>query len=140
MTEGGGRGHPSSGWALVTSEGVLQLAFPGHPFERLVRILDSILIIGSVGGKQPYNLIGTIGSHMADRTGGEVNGLADLKLVLLQRGSPELQLHGSAPFDGASPRSRRHTAARTPIASKIPLLKRPPSATGSGPMCSYLST
>src|SRR6476619_303061 len=30
---------------------------------------------------------------MADRTGGEVNGLADLKLVFFQRGSPELQLH-----------------------------------------------
>src|SRR3954452_16894130 len=107
MMEGGGSGHPSSRWALVTSEGVLQLAFPGHPLERLVRILDSILIVGSVGGKQPDNLIGTIGSHMADRPGGEINGLADLKLVFFQRGSPELQLHGSAPFDGPSPRSRR---------------------------------
>src|SRR6476646_3123263 len=31
---------------------------------------------------------------MADRAGGEINGLADLKLVFFQRGSPELQLHG----------------------------------------------
>jgi hypothetical protein len=30
---------------------------------------------------------------MADRTGGKVNGLSDLKLVFFQRGSPELQLH-----------------------------------------------
>src|SRR4051812_1265392 len=30
---------------------------------------------------------------MADRAGGEINGLADLKLVFFQRGSPELQLH-----------------------------------------------
>jgi hypothetical protein len=35
---------------------------------------------------------------MADRAGGEINGLADLKLVFFQRGSPELQLHGSAPL------------------------------------------
>jgi hypothetical protein len=77
---------------------------------------------------------------MADRAGGEINGLADLKLVFFQRGSPELQLHGSAPFDGPSPRSRRNIAAKSAIASKIPLLNRPPSAIGSGSMCLYFST
>jgi hypothetical protein len=77
---------------------------------------------------------------MADRAGGEVNGLADLKLVFFQRGSPELQLHGSAPFDGPSPRSRRNIAAKSAIASKIPLLKRPRSAIGSRSMWLYLSS
>jgi len=61
---------------------------------------------------------------MADRPGGEVDGLTDLKLVFFQRGSPELQLHGRAPFDGPSPRSRRNIAAKSAIASKIPLLRR----------------
>jgi hypothetical protein len=47
---------------------------------------------------------------MADRAGGKVNGLANLKLVFFQRGSPELQLHGSAPFDGPSPRSGEYSS------------------------------
>jgi hypothetical protein len=65
---------------------------------------------------------------MADRAGGKVDGLANLKLVFFQRGSPELQLHGSAPFDGPFPSIAENIAAKTAIASKIPLLERSPSA------------
>src|SRR2546425_10994213 len=72
----------------ANSAGKFELAFPGHALERLVRIFDAVLVIGAVGGEQPHHLIGTVGDHVANRTRREVDGLADLKLVFLQRGSP----------------------------------------------------
>src|SRR5262249_35131083 len=56
--------------------------------ERLMRVLDAVLVIRAVGGKQLYDLIGAVGDHVANRTRREVDVLADLKLVFLQRSSP----------------------------------------------------
>jgi hypothetical protein len=80
-----------------------ELTFPRHALERLIRVLDAVLVIGAVRGKQPYDLIGTVGGHVANRTRREVDGLADLILVFLQRSSPNLERHGFALSSGASP-------------------------------------
>jgi hypothetical protein len=103
---------------------IFELAFPHHALERLVRILDAVLVVGPVGRKKLHNLIRAVGGHMADRARREVDGLTDLKLVFLQRDSPELVRHGTAPFERCSPRSARNISAKSAIASKIPLLPR----------------
>src|SRR5712691_4453516 len=133
MAHGSGGGHPSTVFAkrlspeddrfsLGSSTGILELAFPGHPLERFVGILDAVLVIGSVGGKQPHDLVGAVGGHMADGTRREVDGLTDLKLVFFQRCSPELERHRCAPLLAQrSPRSARNISAKSEIASKIPL-------------------
>jgi hypothetical protein len=87
----------------ATSTRILELAFPHDALERLVRILDAILIIGPVRGKQFHDLIGAVGGHMADRAGREVDGLTDLKLVFFQRYSPELEPHSIAPVRAMVP-------------------------------------
>ena len=90
----------------ANSAGKFELAFPGHALERLIRIFDAILVIGAVGGKQPHHLIGTVGDHVTNRTRREVDSLADLKLVFLQRGSPTLERYGLARFERCSPDRR----------------------------------
>src|SRR5919204_5492521 len=82
-----------------------ELTFPRHALERLIRVLDPVLVIGAVGGKQPYDLIGAVGGHVANRTRREVDGLADLILVFLQRSSPNLERHGLALLERCFPRS-----------------------------------
>jgi hypothetical protein len=82
-----------------------ELAFPRHALERLIGVLDAVLVIGAVGGEQPYDLIGTVAGHVANRTRREVDGLADLKLVFLQRSSPELERRDLLFSSGAFPRS-----------------------------------
>src|SRR5262249_25502514 len=84
-----------------------ELAFPRHPLERLIRIFDAILAIGAVGGEQLHDLIRTVGDHTTNRTRREVDSLADLKLVFLQRGSPALERYGLARFERCSPDSPR---------------------------------
>src|SRR5262249_3077334 len=71
--------------------------------ERLIRIFDAVLVIGAVGGEQLHHLIGTIGDHVTNRTRREVDSLADLKLVFLQRGSPALERYGWLVLSGGSP-------------------------------------
>src|SRR5262245_11817563 len=83
-----------------------ELAFPGHALARLIRIFAAILVIGAVGGEQLHHLIGTVGDHVTNRTRREVDSLADLKLVFLQRGSPALERYGLARFERCSPDSR----------------------------------
>jgi hypothetical protein len=94
----------------ANSAGKFQLAFPGHALERLIRIFDAVLVIGAVGGEQPHHLIGTVGDHVANRTRREVDGLADLKLVFLQRGSPALERYGLARFERCSPDRREYSS------------------------------
>src|SRR5262249_9787636 len=38
--------------AAANSARKFELAFPGHALERLIRILDAVLVIGAVGGEQ----------------------------------------------------------------------------------------
>src|ERR1700682_6688046 len=102
----------------------LELAFSGHPFKCLVRTLDPVLVIGSVGWKQLYDLIGAVGGHMADRTRREVDRLADLELVLFQRDSPELERHGFCSFRVLLPRAGCNIAAKSTRALKNPLFAR----------------
>ena len=109
---------------LATSTRVFELAFPYDALERLVRILDAVLIIGPVRGKQLHDLVGAVGGHVPNWAGREVHRLTDLKLVLFQRDSPELERHTPPPFERCSPRSGRNIAAKSTIASKIPLLLR----------------
>jgi len=82
-----------------------ELAFPGHALERLIRIFDAILVVGAVGREQLHHLIGTVGDHVTNRTRREVDGLPDVKLVFLQRGSPALERYGLARFERCSPDS-----------------------------------
>ena len=89
----------------ANSAGKLELAFPGHALEHLIRIFDAILVIGAVGGEQLHHLIGTVGDHVTNRTRREVDSLADLILVFLQRGSPTLERYGLARFERCSPDS-----------------------------------
>src|SRR5215470_996430 len=88
----------------ANSAGKFELAFPGHALERLIRIFDAILVIGAVGGEQLHHLIGAVGDHVTNRTRGEVDALADLKLVFLQqRGSPALERYGLLVLSGVPP-------------------------------------
>src|SRR5262249_45749210 len=69
-----------------------------------MRIFDAILVIGAVGGEQLHHLIGAVGDHVTNRTRGEVDALADLKLVFLQqRGSPALERYGLLVLSGVPP-------------------------------------
>src|SRR6476660_3191636 len=93
-----------SGWnSGANSAGKFELTFPGHALERLIRIFDAILVIGAVGGQQLHHLIGAVGDHVTNRTRREVDSLADLKPVFLQRGSPTLERYGLARFERCSP-------------------------------------
>jgi len=95
----------------ATSAGKFELAFPGHALERFVGALDAVLIVGPVRRKQPHDLIGAVGGHMADRTRGEVDDLTDLKLVFFQRDSPTLERRRTHPFWGsASPERREYSS------------------------------
>src|SRR5215471_12801352 len=81
MAQGGGGGHPRGsrgGFAITArsiacaqpapslpnasanSAGKFELAFPGHALERLIRIFDAVLVIGTVGGEQLHHLIGAV--------------------------------------------------------------------------------
>src|SRR5262249_38750610 len=123
---GGGGGHPRPGLCAratacvdagshfaqcvparngrANSAGKFELAFPGHALERLIRIFDAILVIGAVGGEQLHHLIGAVSDHVTNRTRGEVDALADLKLVFLQqRGSPALERYGLLVLSGVPP-------------------------------------
>src|SRR5262245_35886188 len=100
MAQGDSSGHPRPALRSATSAGKFELAFPGHALERLVGALDAVLIVGPVRRKQPHDLIGAIGGHMADRTRGEVDDLTDLKLVFFQRDSPTLERRRTHPFWG----------------------------------------
>ena len=97
---------------VATSAGVFELAFPGHALERLVGVLDAVLVVGAVRREQPHDLIGAVGSHMADRAGGEVDSLADIKLVFFQRSSPELERRTDLPLCKAalSPNRREYSS------------------------------
>jgi hypothetical protein len=61
---------------------MVELAFSRNSLKGFLRVLDTILEVGAVGWKQPDDFIGAVGSHMADRTGGEQNGLTDAVLML----------------------------------------------------------
>jgi hypothetical protein len=76
---------------LVASASVLELAFARDAFKRLARIFDAVLVIGAVRRQQPHDFVGAVRDHVADRAGGEVDGLTDPKLVLFQRSSPGQQ-------------------------------------------------
>ena len=91
----------------VNSARIFELAFPRNALERLIGVLDAVLVVGAVGGKQPHHLIGAVGNHVANRTRREVDGLTDLKLVFLQRDSPDLERDGFALVERCFPRSRR---------------------------------
>jgi hypothetical protein len=94
----------------ANSAGKFELAFPGHALERLIRIFDAVLVIGAVGGEQLHHLIGTIGDHVTNRTRREVDSLADLKLVFLQRGSPALERYGWLVLSGVPPIGREYSS------------------------------
>src|SRR5262249_25466101 len=94
----------------ANSAGKFELAFPGHALERLIRIFDAVLVIGTVGGEQLHHLIGTIGDHVTNRTRREVDSLADLKLVFLQRGSPALERYGWLVLSGVPPIDREYSS------------------------------
>ena len=89
---------------------VFELAFPGYSFECFLRVLDPILIIGTVRGKELHHLIGAIGDHVADGAGREIHRLADPKLVLFQRASLGHERHGFAPFQAALPDRGQYSA------------------------------
>jgi hypothetical protein len=61
---------------------------------------------------------------VANRTRREVDGLADLKLVFLQRSSPNLERHDFALLERCFPPIAANIAAKSSIASKIPLFGR----------------
>jgi hypothetical protein len=98
---------------------VFELAFPDNAFERFLWVLDPILVIGSVGRKQLHHLIGAVGNHVTDGPGREIDGLADVKLVLFQRGFPGHQRRGLR--HGFAPIRARPLPIRVNIAQK-PLL------------------
>src|SRR5262250_2689864 len=94
----------------ANSAGKFELAFPGHALERLIRIFDAILVIGAVGGEQLHHLVGTIGDHVTNRTRREVDSLAALRLVFLQRGSPALDRYGWLVLSGVPPIGREYSS------------------------------
>src|SRR5262249_45444970 len=84
--------------------GKIELAFPGPALERPISIFYSIFGICALGGEQLHHLIGAVGDHVTNRTRGEVDALADLKLVFLQqRGSPALERYGLLVLSGVPP-------------------------------------
>jgi hypothetical protein len=116
-----GREQFRCGWTGLPGSSIFELAFPDHALERFVRILNAVLVIGSVGREQLDDLISAVGGHMADRTRGEIDGLANAKLVFPQRDSPELERHGHFSLQTAIPRSGCNIAAKLRNASKNPL-------------------
>jgi hypothetical protein len=75
--------------------GNVELAFLGHPLERLGRALDSVLAVIAFRWKQPEHLIGAAGGRSCDVAGSKVDGLTDSKFVL-QRLLPSRKNAGHA--------------------------------------------
>src|SRR5215467_2498091 len=93
MAHGGGNDHPSSASPPTADNqhradlggDMIELAFPSDALEGFVGVLDPILIVGAIGGKQPHDLVGAVGSHMAGQSRREVHILTDLKPMFFQR-------------------------------------------------------
>jgi hypothetical protein len=61
----------------------IELTFFRDTLERFPRVLDAILIVFAIGRKQLDYFVASTGGRTADRTGGEINGLTDLKPVII---------------------------------------------------------
>jgi hypothetical protein len=94
--------------------GILELAFPSDALEGLLGVLDPVLIVGAIGGKQPHDLVGAVGSHMAGQSRREVHVLTDLKPMFFQR----CLLHSNeAPVSQLPPIGRQYSS-KSALASK----------------------
>src|SRR5215471_17413244 len=108
----------------ANSARIFELAFPRHALERLIRVFDAVLVIGAVGGKQFYDLIGAVGDHVTNRTRREVDVLTDLKLVFLQRSSPDLERYGIRSFRAVVPPLWQYSSEIAPLPRKFRYLFR----------------
>jgi hypothetical protein len=124
-----------SGAAYTALARVFELAFPDNAFERFLRVLDPILVIGPVGGKQLHHLISAVGDHVTDGPGGEIDGLTNTKLMLFQRGSPGHQRrglrHGFAPIRATPLPIGVNIAQKSLLPQKILFLHGKPLFPGS---------
>jgi hypothetical protein len=73
---------------------IVELAFPGNALEGFPRVLDPILVIAAVRRQEFDDLISAAGNHVPERTRGEIDRLADTKLMLFQLASPGRGRHG----------------------------------------------
>src|SRR5205823_6285771 len=96
----------------VNSARIFELAFPRNALERLIGVLDAILVVGPVRGKQLHDLVDAVGHHVADRTRREVDVLTDLKPMFLQRGSPDFERNRFALVERCFPRSDPNIAVK----------------------------
>jgi hypothetical protein len=70
---------------------MVELTFLDHPLKSFPLVFDAVLVIGTIRGKQPHDVIATVGVHVTEQAGREVHCFTDTEFMLSQLGSPGLQ-------------------------------------------------